>query len=141
MRIAGWILAAIIGALFGAAGTITHGALPTPVPIGLIIAFVGCAAILVALRCLTEDRITVVAGAIGMYLAVFLLSQRGPGGSVVVPATTLGYVWTLGIAVIILLVVTWPRFKRPTQNPPIAPGQAPDSGAPDGPLITASRID
>lgn len=130
-RIITWIMAAVIGFGFGAAGSFGVSTLPTPVPVGLIVSLLGCAAILVALRLLADDRWAVLAGGVGMYAAVLVLMQRGPGGSVVLPDSILSIVWILGVAGVILLVVAWPDRARLARLRPIAPTDrtAPSDGS------------
>ena len=108
-RIVSWAMALLIGAAFGTAGTFGVTSVP---PIGLIVAMVGCAAILVGLRLVAEDRWTIVWGALGMYAAVLLFSMRGPGGSVVLPDTVASQVWMIGIGLIILVIAAWPDLSR-----------------------------
>ena len=110
-RLVGWIVSAVIGAVFGAAGTIPHASLAEPVPVGLIISAIGCAGILVALRTLAQDRWAAAAGGVGMFAAVLLLSGRGPGGSVLVPDTPLAQIWMVVVGLIILVVVAWPDLR------------------------------
>jgi hypothetical protein len=37
-----------------------------------------------------------------------VFSGRGPGGSVIVPQTTLATVWTVAIPILVAVVVLWP---------------------------------
>ncbi len=129
-RIVTWIMSAVIGFGFGAAGSFGVSTLPTPIPTGLIVSLLGCTAILVALRLLADDRWAVLAGGIGMYAAVLVLMQRGPGGSVVLPDSILSIVWILGVAGVILLVVAWPDPARLARLRPVAP--ADPTTTPDG---------
>ncbi len=124
-RIATFVMSFIIGAVFGTAGTIGFSSGADLLYLGLILAFVGCAAILVSLRILAEDRWAAIAGGVGMYLAVFVFSMRGPGGSVVVPDTGLSQVWLIGVGVIILIVAAWPDFRRLRAAAPSTPEQTP----------------
>jgi N-acetyl-1-D-myo-inositol-2-amino-2-deoxy-alpha-D-glucopyranoside deacetylase len=48
--------------------------------------------------------------ALGLLLAVGLLSVRSTGGSVLVPANAAGYALTYGSLVIVGLVLAWPKF-------------------------------
>jgi hypothetical protein len=106
-----WLTAAIVGAVYGVAATIAHSFMWGPIPLGMIIGGVACAALLIALRALTHDRWAALAGGIGMLVLIFVISQRGPGGSVIVPNTPLGQIWTYLIAAIVLLVVTFPDLS------------------------------
>lgn len=109
-RVLGWLISALIGTLFGAAGTFSHMAMLGQVPIGMVVGMIGCAAILVAIRVMAQDRWAAVAAGLGMIVAVVVLSGRGPGGSVVVTDGVLGQVWTAGVGLVILLVAAWPRL-------------------------------
>lgn len=112
-RILSWVAAAVIGGVYGIAGTIAHSLTWGPVPVGLIIAAIACGALLVAIRALTHDRASTLAAGLGMLGTVTLISGVGPGGSVVVADTIWGRVWIYLIAGLVLLAVAWPRFSRP----------------------------
>ena len=107
-----WIAAALVGGVYGVAGTIAHSVMWGPVPIGLIVAAIACAAILVAVRALTHDRGAAVAAGLGMIGMLVLISGVGPGGSVVVPNSLSGQIWTYLVAGLVLLVVAWPSFSK-----------------------------
>lgn len=108
-RVLSWLVSFVIGVAFGVAATVGHASLP---PVGLVVGAVGCAAILVALRMLADDRGAVLAAGVGMYAALLVISQRGPGGSVIVPASTLATVWMVVLGAIILLAVVTPDFRK-----------------------------
>lgn len=107
-----WVAAALVGGVYGVAGTIAHSVMWGPIPIGIIVAAIACAAILVAVRALTHDRGAAVAAGIGMIGMLVLISGVGPGGSIVVPASLSGQIWTYLVAGIVLLVIAWPSFSR-----------------------------
>lgn len=81
-------------------------------PVGLLVAGIACAALLVAVRALTHDRGATVATAIGLLGMVMIISGPGPGGSVIVPNTPVGQIWIFLVAGIALLVIAWPNVKR-----------------------------
>lgn len=117
-RTATWIVAVVIGLVFGVAGTIGQAAMWGPVPLGLVIAIIGVAALLLAVRLLTGDRWTALATGLGAMIATMVFSGRGPGGSVVVPAPvdgaiSTGIVWTIAVPLFTALIVGWPRLVRP----------------------------
>lgn len=120
-----WVVAAVIGGLYGVAATIAHAYVWAGVPIGLILGAIACAALLVALRALTGDRWAALAAGIGMIALIFIISQRGPGGSVVVPNTALGNIWTYLVGGIVVLVVAWPDFSRLRAPAPPRPAATP----------------
>ncbi len=107
-----WLAAAVVGGVYGIAATIAHSFLWGPVPVGLIVGGIACAALLISLRTLTGDRWAALAAGLGMLALIFLISQRGPGGSVVVPNTPLGNIWMYLAAGITILVVAWPDMSR-----------------------------
>lgn len=116
-RILSWIAAALVGVVYGTAGTIAHSLMWGPIPIGLIVGAIACGALLVAVRALTRDRGAAVATAIGMIGMLLIISGPGPGGSVVVPNTPVGQIWIYVVAGITLLVIAWPNLRRPAAPP------------------------
>ncbi|MPS75222.1 MAG: histidinol dehydrogenase [Microbacterium sp.] len=116
-----WVAAALVGGVYGVAGTIAHSVTWGPIPVGLIVAAIACAAILVAIRALTHDRWAAVAAGLGMLGMLVMISGVGPGGSVVVQDSLAGRIWTYLAAGIVLLVVAWPSFSRPPARPASAP--------------------
>lgn len=116
-RVLSWVAAALVGGVYGVAGTIAHSVMWGPIPIGLIVAAIACAAILIAVRALTHDRGAAVAAGLGMLGMLVLISGVGPGGSVVVQDTVAGRIWTYLAAGIVLLVVAWPSFSRLPTRP------------------------
>lgn len=120
-RVLSWVAAALAGGVYGIAGTIGHSLMWGPVPVGLIVGTVACAAILTAIRVLTHDRGAAVAAGLGMLGMLVLISGQGPGGSVVVQNSLAGQIWTYLVAGIVLLVVAWPSFSRlPARAEPAA---------------------
>jgi hypothetical protein len=138
-RFGSWIIALVVGAVYGLAGTIAQSFLLGWLPVGLVLAIVGSAALLGAVRLLTGDRWAALATGLGMMLATLIFSGRGPGGSVIVPATAdgafpVGVVWTIAVPVLVAIVVAWPDLsglRRPdaidARDETAAP-DAPDAG-------------
>ncbi len=83
------------------------------IPLGLAISMIACAAVLAAIRLLSEDRWSTLAAGVGMVVITLVLSGSGPGGSVVVEASTLGVVWTVAVPLIVAIVVAWPDLRSP----------------------------
>jgi LmbE family N-acetylglucosaminyl deacetylase len=106
----------LVGILFGVLGTIAHQATVTlfgvALPIGLTIAFVGIGALLLGLRLIVGDRFVVGLAAAGLLVTIFVLSLRGSGGSVLVPAGLPGTLWTVVPALIAALVLAWPKVPK-----------------------------
>jgi hypothetical protein len=107
-----WVAAAFVGAVYGIAATIAHSFTIGPIPVGMILGAIACAGLLVALRALTGDRWAALAAGLGMLALLLVISQRGPGGSIIVPNTALGNIWMYVAAGIVMLVVAWPDTAR-----------------------------
>lgn len=125
-RVLSWVAAALVGGVYGVAGTIAHSVMWGPIPIGLIVAATACAAILIAVRALTHDRGAAVAAGLGMLGMIVLISGVGPGGSVVVQDTLAGRIWTYLAAGIVLLVIAWPSFSRQPVRPATPSSEEPE---------------
>lgn len=116
-----WVVALLVGAVYGLAGTIAHAYAIGWLPLGLILAILGSGALLVAVRLLTLDRWAALATGAGMIIATLIFSARGPGGSVIVPQAPEGRfdpgtVWTLAVPIMVTIVVAWPdRFALAAQ--------------------------
>jgi hypothetical protein len=123
-RVATWLVALVVGAMYGAACTVAHAFLWGWFPLGLILAIIGTAAMLAAVRLLTGDRWTALSAGLGMMAAALVLSGTGPGGSVVVPAALpgdppLGIIWTVALPILVAVAVSWPdtsRIRPPAGN-------------------------
>ena len=112
-RVGTWLVALLVGAVYGLAGTIAHAYELAWFPLGLVLAIIGCAGLLVAVRFLTADRWAALGTGLGMMTSTLVFSGKGPGGSVIVPEGALGSVWTLALPILIAIVVTWPDRIRP----------------------------
>ncbi|MEX0151215.1 histidinol dehydrogenase [Microbacterium sp. LMI1-1-1.1] len=116
-RVLGWLMAAVIGLFYGVAATVGHAYRIGFFPLGLLLATVGTAALLIALRTLTRDRVNALAGGIGVVAATFVFSQVGPGGSAIVAAATpdtewIAVAWTIIGPVLVALVAAWPDLSH-----------------------------
>ncbi len=113
-RLGAIVLGVIIGALFGAMGTVVHQSTleiaGITVPWGLALALGSVTALLIGLRLVMRDRSVVLASALGLLVTIFVLSLRSTGGSVLVPAGILGTVWSFAPAIIAAIVIAWPRL-------------------------------
>lgn len=120
-RIGAAVLGIAVGVIFAAMGTVTHQSTVVlagiTVPWGLIVALTGLTALLIGLRLVLHDRLTVLATALGALITIFVLSLRSAGGSVLIPEGTLGLIWTMAPAVIAAIVIAWPRLPaRPASR-------------------------
>ena len=113
-------LAILLGLVIGGMLTVSHQATVSmagaTVPLGILSAISITLALLVGLRLVCETRIIPGMAAVGVLAAITLLSATGVGGSILVPANTAGYLWTFAPVVIALVVLAWPRFRRPTTS-------------------------
>ncbi len=116
-RILTWIVAVVIGGAYGLAGTIAHPFMLWVLPVGLTLAIIGSTALLIALRLLTGDRWATLAAGLGMLAATLVFSGEGPGGSVIVPQTSLGIIWTFSVPLIVAVVVAWPERMSTAARP------------------------
>lgn len=115
-RFVSWLFAALAGAVFGVAGTISHPITIGWFPAGLVVAAIGCLALMIAVRLLIEERGSVLACGAGMLAALVVFSGQGPGGSVVVTQAAegefpYGITWSILLTGIVLIVAAWPRFR------------------------------
>src|SRR6059058_4273650 len=113
VRLGTWLVAFVMGGVYGLAGTIAHSFTLGWFPVGLVLAIIGCAALLAAVRLLTGDRWAALATGFGMIATTLVFSNRGPGGSVIVPQSALGTVWTIAVPILVAIVVVWPGRIRP----------------------------
>ena len=102
-------LSAVLGLFIGAIVTLHHRSFP---PGGLILGLALVAAWGIGLRVLGRNRGLALAGLAGVIAAQLALST-GRGGSFIVLAEPLGNGLTLGVVVIGLLVLAWPRLHAP----------------------------
>ena len=117
VRVIGWVVAFLVGAVYGTAATVGHAFRLGVVPVGLILATIGCAGLLIALRALTQDRVNAIAGGLGIIAATYLFSQVGPGGSAIVAAATpdtewIAIAWTFVGPILLALVAFFPDVSK-----------------------------
>ncbi|WP_198412135.1 DUF6113 family protein [Mycetocola zhujimingii] len=122
------VLGFVVGAVFGAVGTVQHQTTLTlgsfSFPLGLILSLVGVLALLIGLRLLIGDRLVVLLAAVGVVGVIALLSVQSPGGSVLIPQGLAGLVWTIGPVLIATVVVAWPRLPERPRTPSATMGEA-----------------
>ncbi|MCS5715250.1 DUF6113 family protein [Herbiconiux sp. CPCC 205716] len=135
-RILGYIAALLLGALFGAIGTVVHQIDVSvfglfDLPVGLILALVAIGLLLTGLRLIAPSRLAAMLAAAALIGVVALLTLESPGGSVLVPAGTVGLVWLFGSTLIAVVVIAWPRLaarRRPVATGgPVHPDARPDA--------------
>jgi N-acetyl-1-D-myo-inositol-2-amino-2-deoxy-alpha-D-glucopyranoside deacetylase len=118
------LLAFVAGVIVGVIGTVNHQVTASVAPLAI------AAVLLVGLRLAFDTRLVAGSAAIGLLLAVGVLALTGPGGSVLVLADDPGLVWAYGPAILVVLVLAWPRswaIVRATMRRRPAPGKDVDS--------------
>lgn len=114
IRMLAWVLAALAGAAVGGIAVVNHQFAPqilgATLPVGIVVSLLVIASLLVGLRIVFTGRIVSGCAALGLLLAVGLLSVRSTGGSVLVPANAAGYALTYGSLVIAGVALAWPNF-------------------------------
>jgi 4-amino-4-deoxy-L-arabinose transferase-like glycosyltransferase len=120
-RVVSCILALVVGAVFGAVGTVAHQSTLTigtvALPLGLPLALLGVFALLLGFRLLLRDRLVVLLAAVGVVAVIALFSVQSPGGSVLIPQGFAGIVWTIGPVLLATVVVAWPRLPERVAAP------------------------
>lgn len=126
-RIGTIAVAAVIGLVFGALGTVGHRHTITigdvPIPWGIVAALAGVACLVIGLR-VVVDRWAAAAAGLGVIAAVALLSLPGFGGSVLIAGDVRGTVWAVGPALIVVLVIAWPNLATVRRTNASAPADA-----------------
>lgn len=121
-RVATWLVAFLVGGVYGLAGTIAHTYRFGWFPLGLILAIIGSAALLAAVRLLTADRWATLATGLGIAASTLVFSGRGPGGSVIVAQAEsgqfdAGLVWTISVLLLVVVAVAWPDLSGARRSP------------------------
>jgi hypothetical protein len=115
-RIVNYALLFVAGLIVGTIGTMAQQStvtiLRTAVPWGATLALLTVVCLLVGLRLVNEGRWFAFVAAVGIVIPIGIFSLPSPGGSVVVPANALGYVWLYGVVIIATIVVVWPNGRR-----------------------------
>jgi N-acetyl-1-D-myo-inositol-2-amino-2-deoxy-alpha-D-glucopyranoside deacetylase len=106
---------AVVGALMTAVHQSTIAVGDIAVPWGLVLSLVASVGLVVGLRIVTSGRLLPVLATVGIMGMTAFLASPTLGGSVIVPANVVGYIWTFAPAVVVLIVVAWPNLSpRPS---------------------------
>jgi N-acetyl-1-D-myo-inositol-2-amino-2-deoxy-alpha-D-glucopyranoside deacetylase len=129
------VLALLVGVAAGGICTVNHQLVlslgAARLPIGVVVSLAIVAALLIGTRIVFESRIPASLAALGVLGSLAVLTLGGAGGSVLVPANGAGYTWTYGAAIVVAVVLAWPRFARsvprsgPFRSTPQPPAQPP----------------
>jgi hypothetical protein len=123
-RVLGYVVAFVLGVVFGVLGTVVHQIAFSvfglfDVPIGLIVALPAVALLLVGLRLMVESRLAAIIAGAGVVGVIALLALPSPGGSVLIPGSVAGadniagMVWIVGATIVAVVVLAWPRLGGP----------------------------
>ncbi len=99
------LFALFVGGVVAAVGTANHQVAFATVSLLIATGFV------VGLRLLFGVRTVATCAALGLLIVVGAFSLKGPGGSVLIQANNVGFVWTYALPVIVLVVLAWPRAR------------------------------
>jgi hypothetical protein len=113
-RILGYVIAFLLGGVFGVLGTVVHQVSFSvfglfDVPIGLIVALPAVALLLVGMRLIVPSRLAVLLTSAGLVGVMALLALESLGGSVLITAGPAGLVWLTGATLLAVLALAWPR--------------------------------
>ncbi|WP_065959675.1 PIG-L family deacetylase [Curtobacterium sp. UCD-KPL2560] len=119
------VVAAVLGLVEGALGTVTHQQTLGGFPVGAVITTLMVVGLLVGLRLLYRSRAMVAAAGIAVMVATQVLSSVAGPSSPLVPQNLAGYVWTFAPAVIAAFTLAWPDLaglRAARSGPPAARG-------------------
>ncbi len=103
-----------LGILLGLSGTLLHSIKTTDTsefPIGLTVALTMVASLALALRILRNSRGALYLMTASFLSTVYLLSQRQPGGEVLIVANQVGDTWVYGSMAICALIMLFPKLN------------------------------
>ena len=106
-----------LGILLGLAGTLLHSVQTSNTdhfPIGLVVALTMVASLALAIRLLRNSRGALYLLTISFVSTVFALSQKQPGGEVLILGNTVGGIWAYGSTAICAIVMLFPRLRPGT---------------------------
>ena len=103
-----------LGVLLGLSGTLLHSIKTTDTsefPIGLAVALTMVASLALALRILRNSRGALYLMTASFLTTVYLLSQKQPGGEVLIVANQVGDIWVYGSMAICALIMLFPKLN------------------------------
>jgi hypothetical protein len=130
------VAALLAGGAVGLLGSFVHGYTTHGVPLGIIVALALSGAVFATSGLAARARSAALFAAGGWLLVVATLSLQRPEGDLVVPASTLGYCWLLGGALVAGVCLAWPyggaAYPRRGDRLPGTPYRAASGSAEDG---------
>jgi hypothetical protein len=115
VRVATLVIGLLLGIVLGMLGTVVSQSTVSffglfPLPYGLVMAIAASFFMLLGLRLILPTRTVALLAAVGLVGIVAVLTLPSRGGSILIPATVQGYVWTFAPTVVSLVVLAWPRL-------------------------------
>lgn len=104
------LLAFLMGGIVAVVGTANHQVALGAISLLLVAGF------LTGLRLLFGVRAVAASAVVGMLIVLIVASGESLGGSVLIQANEVGFLWTYGVPVIALVVLAWPRAVRPARD-------------------------
>ncbi|WP_066515132.1 PIG-L family deacetylase [Curtobacterium ammoniigenes] len=111
-RLLGAIAMVAVGLVIGALGTVTHQVSAGSVPIGAVLDLLLIACVLVGVRLTLRSRLLVFLEALVCFGVTLAMAYGFGSDTVLVPDNVAGQAWTLGQALIAIIVIMWPDFSR-----------------------------
>lgn len=103
-----------LGVLLGLSGTLLHSIKTTDTsefPIGLTVALTMVASLALALRILRNSRGALYLMTASFLTTVYMISQRQPGGEILIVANRVGDTWVYGSMAICALIMLFPKLN------------------------------
>lgn len=116
-RVLAGAVAVLGGVAVGLIGSFAHAITAYGVPVGLLAGLLLTVAVCASAGLATGSRGPAACAALGWVAVVFLLSARRPEGDLVVPGSSLGYVWLLGGTLAAGVAACWP-YASTGPSPP-----------------------
>jgi hypothetical protein len=108
--------AVFFSAVIGTVATVVHQSSSeiagVSIPWGLVLAILVVLAWFIGLTLLNINRWVLIACGVACLIMMFVLSQRGPGGSVLVTDSWQGTVWITLTPLLVIVLMFWPRIPR-----------------------------
>ncbi|QAV71375.1 PIG-L family deacetylase [Salinibacterium sp. UTAS2018] len=106
----------VLGALVGVVLTAVHQSSfalgDVRIPWGVVVSVTLVTALILGLRLIYDTRVAAGFASLGVLFMSAVLASVMPGGTILIPANTAGYVWTFAPVLVVLIVVGWPRVNR-----------------------------
>ncbi|MBH0010082.1 PIG-L family deacetylase [Salinibacterium sp. SWN1162] len=106
------VLGALVGVVLTAVHQSTFALGDVRIPWGVVVSVTLVTALILGLRLIYDTRVAAGFASLGVLVMSAVLASVMPGGTILIPANTAGYVWTFAPVLVVLIVVGWPRVNR-----------------------------